>query len=133
MDMATFTLQIVTPDGQFFDGQAEKIIARAIDGDVCLLARHAAYVTALATGEVRVTIDGTVRRAACSGGMLSSMDNHVRLVANAFEWQEDINAERAEAAKARAQRQLENATEKAEIELAKGKLSRALNRIRIVQ
>ena len=33
----------------------------------------------------------------------------------------------------RLERQLENATEKAEIELAKGKLSRALNRIRIVQ
>ena len=133
MDMATFTLQIVTPDGQFFDGPAEKIIARAIDGDVCILARHAAFVTALTTGEVRVTLEGQVRRAACSGGMLTSMDNHVRLVANAFEWEEDIDADRAEAAKAAAQRLLDEATEKGEIELAKGKLSRALNRIRIAK
>ena len=38
--MSTFHLQIVTPDGGFFDGEAEKLIVRAIDGDVCILARH---------------------------------------------------------------------------------------------
>ena len=32
--MSTFHLQIVTPDGGFFDGEAEKLIVRAIDGDV---------------------------------------------------------------------------------------------------
>ena len=70
--MSTFHLQIVTPDGGFFDGEAEKLIVRAIDGDVCILARHSPYVTALGTGEARVTIDGKRRRAACAGGMLAS-------------------------------------------------------------
>ena len=37
--MSTFHLQIVMPDGGFFDGEAEKLIVRAIDGDVCILAR----------------------------------------------------------------------------------------------
>ena len=60
--MSTFHLQIVTPDGGFFDGEAEKLIVRAIDGDVCILARHSPYVTALGTGEARVTIDGKRRR-----------------------------------------------------------------------
>ena len=69
--MSTFHLQIVTPDGGFFDGEAEKLIVRAIDGDVCILARHSPYVTALGTGEARVTIDGKRRRAACAGGMLT--------------------------------------------------------------
>ena len=45
--MSTFHLQIVTPDGGFFDGEAEKAHLRAIDGDVCILARHSPYVTAL--------------------------------------------------------------------------------------
>ena len=65
--MSTFHLQIVTPDGGFFDGEAEKLIVRAIDGDVCILARHSPYVTALGTGEARVTIDGKRRRAASAG------------------------------------------------------------------
>ena len=75
--MSTFHLQIVTPDGGFFDGEAEKLIVRAIDGDVCILARHSPYVTALGTGEARVTIDGKRRRAACAGGMLAVTKDNV--------------------------------------------------------
>lgn len=129
--MATFTLQIVTPDGQSFDGAAEKLIARAIDGDVCILARHIRYVTALKTGEVRVTMDGKVRRAACGGGMLTAIDNNVRLVATTFEWEEEIDTARAEAARDRAQKIISESKDDAEVELAKAKLSRALNRIRV--
>lgn len=97
--MSTFHLQIVTPDGGFFDGEAEKLIVRAIDGDVCILARHSPYVTALGTGEARVTIDGKRRRAACAGGMLAVTKDNVRLVATTFEWAEDIDADRAQRAK----------------------------------
>ena len=101
--MSTFHLQIVTPDGGFFDGEAEKLIVRAIDGDVCILARHSPYVTALGTGEARVTIDGKRRRAACAGGMLAVTKDNVRLVATTFEWAEDIDADRAQRAKERAE------------------------------
>ena len=131
--MATFELQIVTPDGAFFNGNAERIIARAIDGDVCIMARHIKYVTALSTGEVRVTIEGKVRRAACSGGMLTAMNDHVRLVATTFEWQENIDAARAVQAKERAEERLRNAEDDAEIALAKAKLARAMNRIRVAE
>lgn len=131
--MSTFTLQIVTPDGQFFDGPAEKLIARAIDGDVCILPRHTKYVTALSTGEVRVTMDGNVHRAACSGGMLSVIGENVRVVANTFEWEEDIDAERAARAKEAAEQALRDATDANDISLSKAKLSRALTRINVAK
>ena len=71
----TFELQIVTPDGLIFEGEAEKLFCRTIAGDVCILARHCDYMTALGMGEARVTMaDGTVRRAACIGGMLAVTD-----------------------------------------------------------
>ena len=62
--MATpFHLQIVTPDGSEFDGQAVRIIVRTIAGDVCVMARHTNYCTALGMGEAKVTMeDGSVRR-----------------------------------------------------------------------
>ena len=66
---------------------------RAIDGDVCILARHSPYVTALGTGEARVTIDGK-RRARPARGMLAVTKDNVRLVATTFEWAEDIDADR---------------------------------------
>ena len=93
--MASYHLQIVTPDGLCFDGQAEKLIVRTSTGNVCIMARHINYVTALGMGQASVTVDGEVRRAACIGGMLSVHDGAVKLVASTFEWAEDIDLDRA--------------------------------------
>lgn len=131
--MSSYELQIVTLDGSSFDGRAEKLIVRAVDGDVCILARHVNYVTALGTGVARITIDGKERLAACSGGMLSVIDGHVRLVASTFEWENEIDAARAEAARARAEQRLQDANNEAEITLAKAKLSRALTRLNVAK
>ncbi len=125
----TFKLQIATPDGEFFNGDAERIIARAIDGDVCILAKHSKYVTAITAGIVRVRMDDeSVRRAACSGGMLSCMGDVVRLVATTFEWEEDIDPSRAQRAKHEAEKAIENARTPEEVEHAKQRLSRAVVR-----
>ena len=63
--MTSFYLQIVTPDGKKFAGMAEKILLRTINGDVCILARHTDYISALGLGECRVTDDkGNVRSSA---------------------------------------------------------------------
>lgn len=131
--MTPFHLQIVTPDGSSFDGVAEKLIVRAIDGDVCIMAKHIPYVTALATGVARVTIDGKMRRAACNGGMLSVSQDMVRLVATTFEWAEEIDAARAQRAKESAEARLQNAQDTHELELAKARLNRALTRIDVLK
>lgn len=128
--MTTFHLQIVTPDGGFYDGPAEKLIVRALGGDVCILPRHAPYVTALGTGQATVVIDGQRRAAACAGGMLAVTKDDVRLVATTFEWAEDIDKNRAQRAKEEAERRIQNAKDAAELELAKAKLTRALTRIK---
>ena len=102
--MNTFHLQIVTPDGQLYDGPAARVLCRTIAGDVCILPRHCDYITALGMGEARVTLeDGTVRRAACIGGMLTVRSGQVRLVATTFEWAEDIDKARAEDSRKRAE------------------------------
>ena len=125
--MTSFPLHIVTPGGQAYDGMAQKLFCRTITGDVAILARHCDYLTAVGMGEARVTAeDGTVRRAACIGGMLSVAGGRVRLMANTFEWAEDIDAARAEASEAQARRQLEQTDLSArDRELAAAKLRRA--------
>ena len=67
--MTTFHLTVVTPDGCAFDGQAERVVCRAIDGDLAILAKHGDYCTALGMGEAHIVdAEGTRRRAACMGG-----------------------------------------------------------------
>ena len=128
--MSTFPLQIVTPEGAVYDGQAQRVLCRTIAGDVCILPRHCDYITALGMGEARVTTaDGTVRRAACIGGLLPVRQGQVRLVATTFEWAEDIDRERAERSSQRAHQVLEDAQASAhDIELAQARLKRALVR-----
>ena len=130
--MTSYRLQIVTPDGLRFDGQAEKLIVRSTTGDVCTLPRHINYVTVLGMGEARVWIDGRERHAACIGGMLSVHDGEVRLVASTFEWQEDIDADRAGEAKERAQEKLaKGGLSDKEYKIAEAKLQRALVRLSV--
>ena len=76
--MTTFHLTVVTPDGCAFEGQAERIVCRAIDGDIAILAKHGDYCTALGMGEAHIVdADGQRRRAACMGGLLSVLDGDV--------------------------------------------------------
>lgn len=131
--MSTFHLQIVTPDGGFFDGEAERVSVRTIDGEAAVLGNHIPYVTALGTGEARVVVDGQTRRAAASGGMLAVTPGHVRVVATTFEWAEDIDVERAKRAKKDAEQRIQNAKDPHELQLAKARLSRAQVRLNVAK
>ena len=131
--MSSFRLQIVTPEGCPFDGQAEALRLRTTEGYVSIRAHHADYLAALDIGEVTVTVDGKARNAACGGGFLSVQGGEARLVATTFEYACDIDVERAENAKARAEERLSAAKEARDIKLAKMKLARALNRLHVAE
>ena len=132
--MSSFPLKIVTPDGLIYDGEAESVAVRTIDGDVCILARHTNYVSALGYGEARVTVNGTTRRAACIGGLISALNNEVRLVPTTFEWEEDIDEARAQRAKEAAEQMLkQSANDKRAAVQAEAKLKRALVRLSVKQ
>jgi len=127
--MTPFKLKIVTPDGLIFDGEAEELIVRTSGGDVAILARHIDYVAPLGMGHAVVISGGQRRSAACIGGMLSVSNGEVTLVPTTFEWSEQIDLARAEAALERANKVLQD--EKAsdiDITLAEAKLRRALVR-----
>ena len=105
--MATFRLQVVSMDGLEYDGEVQRIKLRTIHGDLAILARHMNYVTAIGMGTATVTMaDGTERKAACIGGMLTMMNNLCRVIPTTWEWSEDIDLERAQAAKKRAEERL---------------------------
>ena len=102
----TYHLQIVTPDGQRFDGQAERLIVPTIDGQIGILARHINFVTALGMGPAKVVTEDGERHAACIGGMVAVTDGEVKVVATTFEWADEIDVERAKASKERAEKML---------------------------
>lgn len=132
--MKTFPLRIGTPDGLLFEGDnVVRIVCRSITGDLAILAGHCNFCTALGMGEAHVVLeDGTRRDAACIGGMLSMMDGVCSLWATTWEWKEDIDLERAEKAKERAENLLaKGGLTDREYKIAEAKLQRALVRLSV--
>lgn len=131
--MAAYHLQIVTPDRMVYDGEAEKIIVRTVNGDVCILPHHIDYAVPLAIGEAKVTDgQGNTRLAACNNGMLSVHGNEVRVVAVTFEWADDIDLDRARRAEESAKEMLEKLQrEDVDYNVAEARLKRALTRIQV--
>ncbi len=129
--MATFRLQVVSMDGLEYDGEVQRVKLRTIHGDLAILARHMNYVTAIGMGTATVVFeDGTERKAACIGGMLSMMNNHCRVIPTTWEWGDEIDLERAMEAKKRAEERLQDSNlELVQRVNAEAKLYRALVRI----
>lgn len=128
--VAAYHLQIVTPDGLFFDGEAESLTVRTTEGEICILPHHLNLVAALGMGEARIKVGGVERKAACIGGMLSVKGDEVRLVPTTFEWAEDIDASRAAKSEELAREKLaaRDKISRHELELAEARLKRALVR-----
>ncbi len=133
--MERFSLEIVTPDGLIYEGEAERVCCRTIDGDIAIMARHCDYCTAIGMGSAHIIVDGEKRYAACMGGMLSVLGGKVHLMATTWEWAEDIDKARAEASKERAEEMLAHGSDldARELELAQARLKRALVRTSVAR
>lgn len=122
-------LKVVTPDKLFFEGDIDMLVARTIEGDVGILLNHSPLVTILDIGRL-VIKDGDERKiAACAGGYIDVRNNNITVVSDACEWEEEIDINRAERAKERASKRLEDKdTDTFKAELA---LKKAINRINV--
>ena len=130
----TYHLQIVTPDGQCFDGQAVRLIIPTIHGQVGILARHINYVTALGMGPAKIVTEEGERWAACIGGMMAVTNGDVKVVATTFEWADQIDVERAKASIARAENMLADPNkDEHTVQYANARIKRARVRLSVAE
>lgn len=131
--MKEFHLQIATPDGIRFDGAAESLLVKCEEGDVEIMAGHADLFASLGIGRARIKTAEGVRLASCAGGFLTVASGEVKMIATTLEFADEINLERAMAAKTGAEEAIKSSKDSLAIEKAKLKLSRALNRIKVAE
>ena len=87
--MALIHLTVVTPEGKYYDADAQRVMVRTTGGDVAILPHHIDYSASRATGEARITeADGAVRRADISGGILHVASDEVQVITRQFAWKE---------------------------------------------
>lgn len=128
--MTTFHLQIYTPDRLFFDGETENLIVRTTVGDKGILARHEPYVAALPIGKLKIKLNGEFRTAAVSEGVVKVSKDKTVILTQSCEWADEIDVERANAAKAEAEQRMQSLQkEDKDYLVAEYKLKRAINRL----
>lgn len=126
-----FQLDILTPEHPFFSGQAEVVIFNALDGFYQVLAGHEPTITALSAGPLRYKDQGEWYEAVASTGFVEIMPGYVTILASAVERPEEIDVNRAEAARERAEERLRQHRSKQEYISSQAALARALARLKV--
>ena len=127
----SFKLEIVSPQRVVFVDSVESFTAPGTLGSFQVLYNHAPLLSSIGIGEVKVVdTKGQAFRYATSGGFVEVRQNHVVTLAETAERWDQIDVERAKAARDRATKRL--AEKKADTDLvrARAALARALNRLR---
>lgn len=127
----SFKLKIITPYGVFFEGDIDSLNICTSQGYLTILPNHIPLVTPLQIASMSYKINKDVRICALSGGIMYVNNDKTKIIANACEYQEDIDINRALEAKERAEKRLANKKQNINIARAEAALKRALNRINI--
>lgn len=127
-----FHLEILTPGKVVFKDQVSSLSAPGLAGNFQILYNHAPFLSALEVGEIKVKekTGADVHYAAC-GGFVEVNGNHVVVLADSVERSDEIDVDRAKAAKERAQQRLHSMQHDIDLERARAALARATNRLRL--
>lgn len=133
-DSRIFGVEIITPDRIFHKGEATMIEFNTAAGEIGVYKNHIPLTTVLAPGIVTIHKDGEDNViAAVHSGFAEILPDKVTLLAEIAEWPEEIDVERAQAAKARAEERLANKTEALDVKRAELALRKALVRMDIAK
>jgi F-type H+-transporting ATPase subunit epsilon len=132
--MPTFTLSIVTPEHILFEEEVESIVVPGVQGYLGVLAHHAPLITPIVPGRLTVRkSSATDIIMAISGGFLEVSHNKATVLADAVEYADEIDIERAKQALERVRERLIDKPEGLDFDRALSSMKRAENRLQICE
>ena len=126
-----FRLKIITPDRVFYEGEASMVEMNTTDGEIGVYSQHVPTTLILVPGVLTIHEDGEEKCAALHSGFVEVLQDRVTVLAEAAEWPDEINMERAEHAKARAEERLHDRADNINQMRAELALRRALTTIKV--
>ena len=130
--MAELNLEIVTPDKPIFNEIIESVTVPGTMGSFQILKNHAPLISTFDVGVVNVKSGSKLSYFSTSGGTVEVNNNKVLVLADSIEPIDQIDLDRAEKAKERAEERLKRKHEKdMDEERAVIALKRAINRINV--
>ena len=127
-------LDIVTPDRLVAHDAVTAVTIPGKNGYLGILPGHAPLLTEIAPGELEYTSSGAKHAMAVNWGFAEVLPDRVIVLAQSCERAEEINVERAEKAKARAEERLKRFNDpQVDMERARESLRRAMARLETAQ
>lgn len=132
-EKSDFTLRIITPDRLFYEGPVRMVEFDTIEGEVGILPGHIPMTFIIRPGVLTITEGDGAREAALHAGFAEVLQDRVTILAEIIEWPEEIDAERAQGAKERAEERLRAKEPGTDVERAEVSLKRAITRINVLK
>jgi len=125
-------LRLVTPSRLLLDEEVDEATGPGALGEFGVLPKHISFLTLLEAGEMSYKQGAEQHRLAISGGYAEVLDDVMTVLANAAEYADEIDVERAGDARARAEKRIaELSHEDKEFAAAEAALRRALVRLQV--
>ena len=129
-DNKNFELKIITPDRTFFEGDVGMVEFNTTEGQIGVYRNHIPMTVIIKPGVLTITGE-QVRKAALHSGFAQILQDKVTILAEVIEWPDEIDLERAEAAKDRAEKLIREHASNTDIVRAEAALGRAMARINV--
>jgi len=128
------SVHVVTAEREVYtDDGVDEVVAPGIEGELTVLPSHAPLLTMIKPGIMRLVKGNEETDVAITGGFMEVRDDRVTILADAAERAEEIDTVRAEEARRRAERMLEERVSTEDLALAAASLQRALLRLRAAE
>ncbi|MCI8935544.1 MAG: ATP synthase F1 subunit epsilon [Lachnospiraceae bacterium] len=132
-DNNLFTLKIITPDRVFYEGPVSMVEFNTTEGEIGIYKKHVPMTVIVNPGILTITEEEGTKEAALHAGFAEILQEEVVILAEIIEWPEEIDLDRAQAAKERAEERLRSKTPETDILRAETALQRALARIHVIK
>ncbi|CDA68190.1 aTP synthase epsilon chain [Clostridium sp. CAG:510] len=131
--MEDYKLRIITPDRVFYEGTADMIEFNTTEGEIGVLPGHIPMTVIIKPGVLTITEKDEVKEAALHSGFVEILPDRMTILAEVVEWPGEIDLERAEAAKKRAEERIKSHTPETDMARAETALMRAIARIQVLK
>ena len=130
---AEFLLKIITPERVFYEDMVTMVEFNTTEGEIGVLKNHIPLTVIVKPGILTITTKDGVKNAALHSGFAEILQDKITILAEVVEWPEEIDLNRAESAKERAQKRLSEKTEGTDVYRAEIALLRAMARINVLR
>lgn len=130
--MELVPVKIITPDRVFYEGDVSMIEFTSSEGDLGIYPRHVAMTVIVAPGMLILHEENGTKKAALHAGFAEILPDKITILAEVAEWPDEIDKNRAEEARIRAERRLA-APDGIDVARAELALSKALLRLKVIQ